>query len=532
MTWVKNLAFLSCVTAWTIGPTVCPAVHAQQPAAQIAPTTMTLVGTVSERFQSYNIEAVEVTGGRFWKPYSSQESADSAAGQPKPETPVGMDPLLYEYRQPIDLSNSRLRKLAAALGPAYLRVSGTWMNSTYFQDSDDAAPNTPPAGFNSVLTRKEWKGVIDFAHAVNAKIVTSFAISAGTRDAAGVWTPKVAKAFVAYTKRAGGSIAAAEFINEPTFAEMGGAPKGYDAQSYARDFAVFREFAKANAPGMLILGPGGVGEGAGALVPPSMHLVLSQDILQATGPVFDVFSYHSYGAVSSRCARAGVAMGTTIDAALTEDWLARGANAEAYYAGIRDRLLPGKPIWNTETAQAACGGDRWASTFLDSFRYLNQLGSLARAGVQVQLHNTLDASDYGLLDEKTFEPRPNYWAALLWRKLMGTTVLDPGTSTGPNLHLYAQCLRGVQGGVAVLAINADRTTPLSMAIPTSAARYTLTADDLLDRTVKLNGAELKLGQGDALPPIKGEPVHSGQLTLTPTSITFLAFRDAHNASCH
>jgi hypothetical protein len=29
---------------------------------------MTLVGTVDERFQSYNIEMVEVIGGRFWKP--------------------------------------------------------------------------------------------------------------------------------------------------------------------------------------------------------------------------------------------------------------------------------------------------------------------------------------------------------------------------------------------------------------------------------------------------------------------------------
>jgi len=26
------------------------------------------------------------------------------------------------------------------------------------------------------------------------------------------------------------------------------------------------------------------------------------------------------------------------------------------------------------------------------------------------MHNTLAASDYGLLDEKTLMPRPNYWA--------------------------------------------------------------------------------------------------------------------------
>jgi hypothetical protein len=43
-------------------------------------------------------------------------------------------------------------------------------------------------------------------------------------------------------------------------------------------------------------------------------------------------------------------------------------------------------------------------------------------------HNTFASSEYGLLDQTTFAPRPNYWAALLWPKLMGTTVLDSGAS--------------------------------------------------------------------------------------------------------
>ena len=59
-----------------------------------------------------------------------------------------MNPDLYEYRPPIDLTNSRLRKLAAGLGPAFVRVSGTWANTTYFPDSDDA-PKAPPAGKNT-----------------------------------------------------------------------------------------------------------------------------------------------------------------------------------------------------------------------------------------------------------------------------------------------------------------------------------------------------------------------------------------------
>ena len=144
-------------------------------------------------------------------------------------TPTGMDSSLYEYRPPMDLSNPRLRKLAAALGPAFMRVSGTWANSTYFHDSDAPPPHNPPHGFGSVLTREQWKGVIDFSNAANAKIVTSFATSAGTRDASDVWTPEQARRLLQYTATIGGAIAAAQFMNEPTYAGPGGAPKGYDA---------------------------------------------------------------------------------------------------------------------------------------------------------------------------------------------------------------------------------------------------------------------------------------------------------------
>jgi hypothetical protein len=491
---------------------------------------MPRTGTVDERFQSFNIEMVEVIGGRFWKPYGKE--VDALLKASLSPGPVGMDPALYQQQAPIDLSNPRLRKLAAALGPAYVRVSGTWANTTYFQNSDDAAPARPPTGFNGVLTRRQWKNVVDFSHAVDARIVTSFATSAGTRDAAGVWTAVQARAFLDYTKSIGGSIAAAEYMNEPTFAEMGGAPKGYDAAAYGRDIAVFRPFARQAVPGMVILGPGSVGEGA-TLVPPGMVTgqLKSEDLLAATGPVFDAFSYHFYGAVSKRCASAAPASGTTADDALSEEWLSRTGRVEAFYAGLRDRFEPGKPLWVTETADAACGGNPWGSTFLDTFRYLDQLGRLAKGGVQVVAHNTLASSDYGLLDENTLTPRPNYWSALLWRRLMGQTVLDPGPSPAPGLHLYAHCLRGHPGGVALLAINTSEAASQSLELPTESERYTLTARNLEDTRVDLNGNELKLGAHDELPRITGVPAQSGRVTLAPASITFLAMPTANNGSC-
>jgi len=488
------------------------------------------IGTVDERFASYNIEMAEVTGGNFWKPYHGQSSAAAQATQPaqSASTPAGMNPNMYQYRAPVDLTNPRLRKLAAALGPAYVRVSGTWANSVYFADSDNS-PDKAPAGFSGVLARKEWKGVIDFVHAVNGELVTSFATSTGTRNAQGVWTPKEASAWLAYTKSVGGQIAAAEFMNEPTYAAMGGAPKGYSAADYGRDVAVFGPWLNRNSPGTVFLGPGSVGEGPVAIEMGGM--LHSEDLLRATGPAFDIFSYHLYAAASQRCASMGDKGQTTEAAALSQEWLSRSEKIDEYYASLRDRFEPGKPLWITETADAACGGNPWASTFLDTFRYLIQHGSLARRGVKVIMHNTLAASDYGLLDQNTFEPRPNYWGMLLWRKLMGTTVLDPQVSVAPNTYVYAQCLKGQRGGVTLLIINADRHRSFDLNLPTASERYTLTAKKLEDTTVELNGTPLRLTSSGDLPQVEGEPVNAGRVSFAPTSITYLSIANAGNANC-
>ena len=514
--------------------TSVPLSRAQSSATNLLnPSKMPMIATVDERYQSFNVEMVEVTGGRFWAPYKKASSGPAAVADVKPaSTPGGMDPSLYRYRAPIDLYNPQLRKLASALGPIYLRVSGTWANTTYFQDTDAKEAGAAPAGFGGVLTRPEWKGVLDFSHALNAKIVTSFAVGTGVRDANGLWTPVEAEKFLRFTKSAGGSIAVTEFFNEPTFAGMGGAPKGYDAAAYGRDFKIFRDYLRKASPETKLVGPGSVGEGRSLGQQSSlMHMITSEDMLTAEGPGLDGFSYHFYGGVSKRCGMLGASSQATPEQALSADWLTRTDFEEKYYAKLRDRFEPGKPMWLTETGETACGGNPWASSFADSFRYLHQLGSLAKLGVQSVMHNTLAASDYALIDESTLTPRPNYWSAVLWSRLMGAKVLEAGSAAAPNQYLYAQCLRDHPGGVALLAINADRAAPLDVSLGTASIRYELTATDLLGGSIQLNGKELQLTlQGD-LPALVGAPEPAGKLILPATSIAFFAIPDAKNAAC-
>lgn len=474
----------------------------------IAPAELKAIGTIDARFQSYNIEMVEVTGGRFWKPY--------------PRTMRALDERdRYDERPPIDLANARLRKLAAALAPAYLRVSGTWANATFFADTNHA-PAKPPPGFNDVLSRNRWRDVIDFARAVDAEIVTSFAISPGSRDADGAWKTDQAQRLIDRTRSLGGHIAAVEFMNEPTLAATNGAPPGYDAAAYGRDFRIFREWMQRAAPETLIVGPGSTGDAPS----PSGSGITTRDLLAASAPGIDRFSYHHYNTLSPRC-------GGRDDPAqaLSSDWLARTDATFATYRALRDAFEPRKPIWLTETANAACGGNPSDSTFLDTFRYLDQHGRLARAGVQVVMHNTLAASDYGLLDEGTFRPRPNYWAALLWHRLMGTIVLDANPVAAPDLHLYAHCHPGMRGAVSVLAINASRHASSTLTLSHPAERYTIHATRLQDATVQLNGKTLALSADDELPRLEPRATPAGAIRLVPATVTFLAFPDAANPAC-
>jgi heparanase len=120
---------------------------------------------------------------------------------------------------------------------------------------------------------------------------------------------------------------------------------------------------------------------------------------------------------------------------------------------------------------------------------------------------------------------------VLWRRLMGTTVLEAGAPIQEGLHLYAHCLRGTPGGVALLAINNSRTRPTSISLPAGADRYTLSAEQIESPGVRLNGQELRLGSNDQSPDLKGSRIPSGPVELAPASITFLALAEAGNGNC-
>jgi hypothetical protein len=143
--------------------------------------------------------------------------------------------------------------------------------------------------------------------------------------------------------------------------------------------------------------------------------------------------------------------------------------------------------------------------------------------------HALISGSNGVIDEKTFQPNASYWAAVLWRRLMGHKVLDTGAQQS-GLHLYAHCQRGTRGGVTVVAINL-RSSAAALDLAGPADVYALTSPELQRKTVLLNGRALALGGRDTMPAMPAVRVVSGRVELAPTSVNFIALPQARNAAC-
>lgn len=488
------------------------------------------IRTMDERLVSYNIEMTEVTGGTFWKSYTPGQ----IAGTEEFRVSAGLmnfteKPDLVQYFPPIDLYNQKLRNLAAQLGPVWVRVSGSWATKTYY-DFDGTTGGKAPEGYQSVLTKEQWIGVLDFVKAVGGKLLISVSNCAGDHPDGGPLDLTQTKKIFALSHAYGMDIEAAEFMNEPNMLEGSGAPKGYTAADYARDQDIFNGWVREHYPQCLIVGPCSLGEGAmgkmdlksaGAGIGALMQICTTDDLISDTKIPLDVFSYHYYNGVSERLASMMPQGHWDGREAHTDAYLEVAAANAKIYAPLRDRYVPGGQMWVTESGDAGGGGNTWASTYLDVLRTLNELGSFACVTDGVIFHNTLASSDYGFLARGSFDPRPNYFAVLLWNRLMGSTVYDCENPGVTGAHVYCHSRRDGEEGAAYLVINNSLTDCTEVELPKNADLYVLDGADMRAATMRLNGQELKLDHNGNLPALAPVKQAAGTLLLAPGSCAFI-----------
>eukprot|EP00404_Azadinium_spinosum_P054612 CAMPEP_0180795082 /NCGR_PEP_ID=MMETSP1038_2-20121128/55998_1 /TAXON_ID=632150 /ORGANISM="Azadinium spinosum, Strain 3D9" /LENGTH=541 /DNA_ID=CAMNT_0022833955 /DNA_START=1 /DNA_END=1622 /DNA_ORIENTATION=+ len=99
------------------------------------------------------------------------------------------------------------------------------------------------------------------------------------------------------------------------------------------------------------------------------------------------------------------------------------------------------------------------NTFMSSFWYLDNMAVEAQRSHAAYCRQTFVGGSYSLLDTDTLAPNPDFFAAVLWRHLMGTKVLNVSlpVATPTTLRVYAHCLASPSslGGVALLLLNLD-----------------------------------------------------------------------------
>jgi heparanase 1 len=464
------------------------------------------VAMVSERFLSIAIDTAQVVGGAFWTPGDTSGSGTA----PVP---------------PFDFTRARLLALAGPLGHAMLRVGGTDADRTYYA-LGDPPPSTPPPGYQWILTRAQFDALSAFASALDFQILFTLNAGVGPRDQQGPWQPDNARALMRYATQAAAPLAVWELGNEvnayPLLFGFTLSPA-----DYAADVQTARTLVAAEAPGARLAAPASaywplIGE-LGGLLP---------EFARIGGDRIDVLSWHYYPQQSARCAAAVLRATPTrlLDPSYLDEidrWADEVEQARAGHA-------PQAEGWLDETSNAQCGGAPGISdAFVSSLWWLDELGKMAQRGTPVVVRQSLTGADYGLLAEPSLDPRPDYFASLLWRRLMGTRVLAVTTKNEPSLRAYAHCTEGRAGAVTLLLINLDLTRTLNVAVDgIGEARelYAVDADDLSSPTARLNGEILSVGADNALPALRPRLVGGDTIALSPTTYAFAILSGA-GAAC-
>ena len=486
------------------------------------------IRSINPRLISYNIEMTEVTGGTFWKAYTEAQ-IDGTEICGALDLSKGME-VMHQWYDPIDAKNPRLLKLAKALGSCWIRVSGTWATKTYYDFADEYPTGTAPEGYQNVLKKHQWISLLEFVKEVNGKLKISVANCDGLHRHDEPWNPSQAKLIFDLSREYGVPIEAVEFVNEPNMLEHTGFPVGYTAADYRRDVDIFYKWIRENYPECTIVGPSNCDPGAlvaatgkkGAGIADVLPCCSCEDLVDECTEKLDVFSYHYYNGVSERMAPMMPGAYTPPEEALGNVYLDMAGQIARAYTSYRDKYVPNGEMWVTESGDSGGGGHTWGSTYMDVPRTLNELADFSTVTKGVIFHNTLASSDYGWLKHGTFEPRPNYFAILLWKQLMGDIVYDVSELRKDGSYVYCHSRKDGQEGYVYLIINNSWEDTLSITLKDDAELYALTGcDKIRSRTMCLNGKELLLGANDDIPKMEGELVHAGQVKLAPGCCAFL-----------
>ncbi|NXC83329.1 HPSE Heparanase, partial [Cercotrichas coryphoeus] len=469
------------------------------------------------------------------------------------------------------LSNSKLRALAAALSPGFLRFGGTETDFLIFDPNKDStseekilwelqaqqeACGSRPAFAavgkvllaqwpsqeklilaeqnrkkhkNTTITKNTLDILYNFANCSGFHLI--FGLNALLRKGGLQWDSSNAQALLDYCASQRYNISW-ELGNEPnSFRKKSGIH--IDGFQLGQDFIHLRQLLNNYSlyQHAKLYGPD-VGQ-------PRKHTQrLLRSFLKSGGKVIDAVTWHHYY-VNGRSATRGDF--------LSPEVLDTFATAVYEVLEIVGQTVPDKKVWLGETSSAYGGGaPRLSNTYVAGFMWLDKLGLSARQGIDVVMRQVFfGAGTYHLVDAN-FEPLPDYWLSLLYKKLVGTKVLQVGLA-GANkrkLRVYLHCTNSLnpkyrEGDVTLFALNLYNVTQ-HLQLPEHLSskhvdQYLLLPhgkENILSRSIELNGSVLRMLDDETLPELMEKPLGPGSLLGLPAfSYGFYVIKNAKALAC-
>ncbi|KAI4376881.1 hypothetical protein MLD38_014589 [Melastoma candidum] len=464
----------------------------------------------------------------------------------------------------LDLKNEILLNAVKAFSPLRIRMGGTLQDKVVYQSQDDQSPcdmfvknGSEFLGFSrGCLPMSRWDELNSFFKDSGA--IVTFGLNAlygrsiGSDGlVAGPWDSSNAQSLLRYTVNKGYSIMGWELGNELSGSGVGAR---VSADQYASDISTLQNLVETEYTGFeskpLILAPGGFfdAEWFGKFVD------------QANGTL-QVITHHIYN------------LGPGVDDHLVDKIL-----NPSYLDGARQNFQSLQTMLKNSGSSAVAwvgeaggaynsGRNLVTNSFIFSFWYLDQLGMASIYNTKTYCRQSLIGGNYGLLNTSTFQPNPDYYSALLWHRLMGSTVLDASFSGTDKLRTYAHCSKNAPG-ITLLLINLDGNSTIEVQVSTAEytrsdelslqqhsqtggtdfakmsrrhsshastrEEYHLTPDggDLHSQTMLLNGKILQVDRSGKIPQMDPVKVReSDPISVAPYSIVFARIANQNISAC-
>ncbi|XP_029057106.1 inactive heparanase-2 isoform X1 [Monodon monoceros] len=223
---------------------------------------------------------------------------------------------------------------------------------------------------------------------------------------------------------------------------------------------------------------------------------------------------------------------------------------------VVNTYTPGKKIWLEGVVTTSVGGtNNLSDSYAAGFLWLNTLGMLANRGIDVVIRHSFFDHGYNHLVDQNFNPLPDYWLSLLYKRLIGPKVLAvhvaglqrkprPGRVIRDKLRIYAHCTNHhnhnyVRGSITLFIINLHRSRKKIKLAGTLRDKlvhqYLLQPygqEGLKSKSVQLNGQPLVMVDDGTLPELKPRPLQAGRtLVIPPVTMGFYVVKNVNALAC-